>query len=126
MFFSTPHQGLDKDSWPTFASDVLRLSSPFPFVKPTMKMLEDIEGNSSTLIEISSDFRPLQEYLAFVNFWEGTMTRGLNRVVSVLRAIYSPPQVPILASPLTGLLLAGGQEEWHDERRHSARVPTGR
>ncbi len=91
MFFATPHHGLDAASWRDFATQVLKMSGPFPGAQPTQKMLDKIRLNSQTLMEITKDFRPLQESLAFVNFTEGSKFGSLGRVVSVPTALHSVP-----------------------------------
>ncbi|KAK4186016.1 hypothetical protein QBC35DRAFT_555176 [Podospora australis] len=81
MFFATPHHGLDEASWPEFAAQVLQLSGPFPGILPTQKMLDQILINSTALLDITLDFRSIQDHLAFVNFTEGRRMRGMNRVL---------------------------------------------
>ncbi|RYP18167.1 hypothetical protein DL765_004093 [Monosporascus sp. GIB2] len=72
---------MDPDSWLVFATLVLRLSAPIPGISPTKRMLQHIANSSGVFVSITADFEPLQEELAFVNYIEGNIIKGLKRVL---------------------------------------------
>jgi hypothetical protein len=90
MFFATPQYGMDSAAWPVFAERVLRRNAPRKEATPTQSMLDDIKVNSQTLYNISLDFKPLQESLAFVSFVEEVPMEGVGDVVSQPQTIHIP------------------------------------
>lgn len=81
MFFATPHHGMSNTSWQKFATAVLCMNAPSPGVPPTKKMLGDLALNTDILVNLTDDFRALQEELAFVNFIEGNKMKGPDCVL---------------------------------------------
>lgn len=81
MFFATPHWGIDRSSWRDFLRHVLQYDAPVQDAEPTGKMLRDLRENSGTILDISSDFKPLHGDLAFVTFMEDKPMKGLKYVV---------------------------------------------
>lgn len=81
MFFAVPHHGLDIWAWRKFTTLVLKINTPVPGITPTRKMEEEAVTNSADLLAITTDFRPLQESLFFVNYTEGKLMKGLTAPV---------------------------------------------
>lgn len=81
MFFATPHHGLDRNTWRDFARFVLQHDAPVKGAMPTRTMVRQLEKNCDNLRDITEDFKPLYDSLAFVTFVEEEPMPGLKHVV---------------------------------------------
>ncbi|KAK4450533.1 hypothetical protein QBC34DRAFT_461102, partial [Podospora aff. communis PSN243] len=81
MFFAVPHHGLDMTAWRKFNTLVLKINPLAPGMVPTKRMEEQAIENSAALLEITDEFRPLQESLYFANFTEGKLMKGLHHLL---------------------------------------------
>jgi hypothetical protein len=98
IFFATPHRLRGPDAGKRLAADILRavgnyrtnrrvlgsMKETIRPVKPTHRMLEEIQRNSTNLSDISANFLDFLRWfnIAIVNFIESDITEGLDRVVS--------------------------------------------
>ena len=98
IFFATPHRLRGPDAGKRLAADILRavgnyrtnhgvlgsMKEAFRPVKPTHRMLEEIQRSSTNLSDISANFLDfLRRFnIAIVNFIESDITEGLDHVVS--------------------------------------------
>jgi len=89
MFFATPHHGMSSSAWRDFATAVLCLNAPFPGVRPTENMLKELALHTDNLLNITDDFKMVQQELAFVNFFERNVMARTGRVVSDCGRIWS-------------------------------------
>ncbi|KAK4667858.1 uncharacterized protein QC764_704040 [Podospora pseudoanserina] len=81
MFFATPHHGLDRNTWRDFARFVLQHDAPVKGAMPTRTMVQQLEENCDNLRDITEDFKPLYDSLAFVTFVEEEPMPGLKHVL---------------------------------------------
>ncbi|KAK0708682.1 hypothetical protein B0H67DRAFT_457434, partial [Lasiosphaeris hirsuta] len=82
MFFSTPHYGMDKAQWRMFVRYVLQYDAPYQGAVPTEGMLVDVWDSADALVNISENFEPLQQYLAFETFVENKAMKGIGEPVN--------------------------------------------
>jgi hypothetical protein len=76
VFMGTPHRGSDLASW----GKILAVIAKAAFLHPT-KNLKDLENNSSTLMDVSEDFRSIVGKYYIVSFYEDTKIKGISKEV---------------------------------------------
>jgi hypothetical protein len=72
----TPHRGSDLASW----GKILAVIAKAAVLHPT-KNIKDLENNSSTLMDVSEDFRSIVGKYYIVNFYEDTKIKGISKEV---------------------------------------------
>jgi len=72
----TPHRGSDLASWGTMFAGIAKAAGLHP-----TKNIKDLQNNSSTLKDVSEDFRSIVEKYSIVSFYEDTKIKGLNKEV---------------------------------------------
>lgn len=112
MFFSTPHFGLANkpNVWAKFAEHVLRHNPPIHAkgALPTQNMLDEIGLNSLELYNITEEFKPIQNELAFVTFVESEAMEGLEADEVVSTLFITAMQLTLSASGILPLTQAHG------------------
>ena len=72
----TPHRGSDLDFWGNMIAGIAKAA----FLHPT-KNIKDLQKNSSTLMDVSEDFRSIVEKYPILSFYEDTKIKGVNKAV---------------------------------------------
>ena len=76
VFMGTPHPGSDLASW----GKILEVIAKAAMLHST-KNIKDLENNSSTLMDVSEDFRSIVGKYYIVSFYEDTKIKGINKEV---------------------------------------------
>jgi hypothetical protein len=76
VFMGTPHRGSDLASW----GKILAVIAKAAFLRPT-KNIKDLENNSSTLMDVSEDFRSIVGKYYIVSFYEDTKIKRISKEV---------------------------------------------
>ncbi|KAL8354940.1 hypothetical protein RB601_000635 [Gaeumannomyces tritici] len=83
MFFASPQYDMDSLAWPTFSDRVLRSVAPRhkEGQVPTQRMLEELAKNRPCMMNIGTDFKPLQPQLSYATLLEGDNIDGYDMVL---------------------------------------------
>ncbi|KAL8387012.1 hypothetical protein RB595_010224 [Gaeumannomyces hyphopodioides] len=83
MFFASPQYDMDSLAWPIFSNRVLRGVAPRrrEGQVPTRGMLKSLERNRPCMMNIGTDFKPLQPQLAFATLLEEDTMEGYDTVL---------------------------------------------
>lgn len=76
VFMGTPHRGSDLAFWGNVLSGIAKAA----FLNPT-KNIKDLKNNSSTLLNVSEDFRSIVGKYYIVSFYEDMKIKGISKEV---------------------------------------------
>jgi hypothetical protein len=72
----TPHRGSDLAFWGNILAGIAKVA----FLNPS-KNIKDLKNNSSTLMDVSEDFRSIVGKYYIVSFFEDTKIKGVSKEV---------------------------------------------
>ena len=76
IFMGTPHRGSDLAFWGSILAGIAKAA----FLNPS-KNIKELKNNSSTLMDVSEDFRSIAGRYYIVSFYEDTKIKGLSKEV---------------------------------------------
>jgi hypothetical protein len=92
MFFSTPHNGIDKANWFLSCPSEGHSGNPAQ-AQEYSELLHAIEKNSETLETITDQFAPLMKQFCIFFFWEELPSCSLNREGFVVEETSAAPMM---------------------------------
>ncbi|KAN0120203.1 ankyrin [Hyaloscypha variabilis] len=114
VFMGTPHRGSDLAFWGKILASIAKAA----FLHPT-KNITELQNNSSTLMDVSEDFRSIVGKYSIVSFYEDTKIKGVSKEVvgkhSAVMEITGEEAIPLAGNHMEICKFSGVDDERFEE-----------